>query len=113
MLCLTPPPTEGSYECRAAGARGLLSAVRRAGSSGFRRRFFVTTYTAVTDAERAAMLAAIGVDSIDDLFADVPEQMRLDRALALPAGMAEQDVYAHLSELAARNVSAEDELTFL
>jgi glycine dehydrogenase subunit 1 len=39
--------------------------------------------------------------------------VRLDRPLDLPAGMPEQDVFAHLSELAARNVSAEDELTFL
>ena len=39
--------------------------------------------------------------------------MRLGRALDLPAGLPEQDVYAHLRDLAARNVSAEDEITFL
>jgi glycine dehydrogenase subunit 1 len=39
--------------------------------------------------------------------------VRLGRALELPAGMAEQDVYAHLRELASRNTSAEDEITFL
>ena len=39
--------------------------------------------------------------------------MRLDRALDLPPGRPEQEVYAHLRELAARNVSAEDELSFL
>ncbi len=39
--------------------------------------------------------------------------MRLRRALDLPAGLPEQEVYAHLRELAARNVSAEDELCFL
>ena len=66
----------------------------------------MTRYTAATDADRAAMLSVIGVDSIDDLFADVPEGLRLRRPLGLPAGMAEQDVFAHLSELAARNVSA-------
>jgi glycine cleavage system pyridoxal-binding protein P len=39
--------------------------------------------------------------------------VRLQRALDLPAGMAEQDVYAHLRALAAANTSAEDEITFL
>jgi glycine cleavage system P protein (glycine dehydrogenase) subunit 1 len=73
----------------------------------------VTVYTAATGADREAMLAAIGVGDVEDLFAAIPPGLRLDRALDLPAGMAEQDVYAHLRELAARNVSAEDELCFL
>ncbi len=59
------------------------------------------------------MLAAIGVSSVDDLFASIPDAVRLDRPLDLPAGRPEQAVYAHLRELAARNVSAEDELTFV
>jgi glycine dehydrogenase subunit 1 len=73
----------------------------------------VTTYTAVTDADREAMLAAIGAGSVEELFADVPAALRLGRPLDLPAGMAEQEVYEHLRELAARNVSGEDELSFL
>jgi glycine cleavage system P protein (glycine dehydrogenase) subunit 1 len=74
----------------------------------------VTRYTATTPEDRAAMLAAIGVGSIEELFArQVPESVRLRRALDLPAGLPEQDVYAHLRELAARNVSAEDELCFM
>jgi glycine dehydrogenase subunit 1 len=73
----------------------------------------MTTYTSVTDADRRAMLDAIGVMSVEELFADVPGALRLDRALALPSGMAEQEVYEHLKELAARNVSCEDEISFL
>ena len=73
----------------------------------------MTTYTAVTDDDRTAMLAAIGVASEDELFDVIPPALRLGRPLDLPAGMAEQDVYAHLRELASRNVSAEDELSFL
>ncbi|TMK38339.1 MAG: aminomethyl-transferring glycine dehydrogenase subunit GcvPA [Actinobacteria bacterium] len=73
----------------------------------------MSTYTAVTDGDRRAMLEAIGVSSIEDLFADIPAELRLGRELALPAGMTEQDVYEHLRELAARNRSAEDEITFL
>ncbi len=59
------------------------------------------------------MLAAIGVETIDDLFAEIPEGVRLGRALDLPAGKPEQEVYAYLRDLAARNVSAEDEISFL
>jgi glycine dehydrogenase subunit 1 len=73
----------------------------------------VSTYTSLTGADREQMLAAIGVGSIEALFADIPEALRLRRALDLPAGRAEQEVYAELRELAARNVSCEDELSFL
>src|SRR6188472_3210023 len=60
------------------------------------------------------MLAEIGVASLEELFdRQIPAAVRLQRALDLPAGMAEQDVYAHLRTLAAANTSAEDEVTFL
>jgi glycine dehydrogenase subunit 1 len=73
----------------------------------------VSRYTSATDDDRREMLAAIGVDSVAELFADVPEGVRLDRPLDLPDGKPEPEVYARLRDLAARNVSAEDELSFL
>jgi glycine dehydrogenase subunit 1 len=73
----------------------------------------LSTYTATTPQDLETMLAEIGVASIDELFAALPEGVRLGRPLDLPAGLPEQDVYAHLRDLAQRNVSAEDELTFL
>jgi glycine dehydrogenase subunit 1 len=60
------------------------------------------------------MLAAIGVSSVQEIFErQIPEGVRLGRELDLPQGLSEQEVFAHLSQLAARNVSAEDELSFL
>src|SRR5947209_16224609 len=60
------------------------------------------------------MLAAIGVTSIEELFnAQIPAAVRLGRELELPAGLPEQDVFEHLRELAGRNTSAEDEISFL
>ncbi len=59
------------------------------------------------------MLATIGVSSIEELFADIPESLRLARELALDPGLSEQEVFEELSALAARNVSTEDELSFL
>src|SRR5947209_15797499 len=60
------------------------------------------------------MLAAIGVGSLEEIFdRQIPEAVRLGRELELPAGRPEQDVYEHLRELAARNSSTEEELSFL
>jgi glycine dehydrogenase subunit 1 len=73
----------------------------------------VTRYTSATDADREEMLAAIGVESIGELFADVPASLRVGDGLALDPGLSEQEVYAELRGLAARNVSCEDEVSFL
>ena len=70
-------------------------------------------YTSATDADRAEMLEQIGVGSIEELFEEIPEQLRLGRALALDDGRSEQEVYEELRALAARNVSTEDEVSFL
>jgi glycine dehydrogenase subunit 1 len=74
----------------------------------------LSRYTTTTPDDLRAMLDAIGVGSVEELFdRQIPANVRLGRPLDLPAGMAEQDVYAHLRELAAKNTSAEDEITFL
>ena len=60
------------------------------------------------------MLEAIGVGSVAELFErQIPAPLRLGRALSLPAGLPEQDVYEHLRALSQRNVSAEGEISFL
>jgi glycine dehydrogenase subunit 1 len=74
----------------------------------------LSRYTAITPADLDAMLDAIGVSSVQEIFErQIPEAVRLGRELDLPQGRTEQDVFAHLRELAARNTSAEDELSFL
>jgi glycine dehydrogenase subunit 1 len=73
----------------------------------------VSRYTSATDADRAAMLDAIGVASIADLFADIPAELRLDRPLDLPDGRAETEVVDELSALAARNADATAEACFI
>src|ERR1035437_7804144 len=60
------------------------------------------------------MLAVIGVGSLQEIFdRQIPQAVRLGRELDLPDGLPEQDVYDHLRELAERNTSTEDELSFL
>ena len=70
-------------------------------------------YTSATDQDRQEMLATIGLSSMEELFADIPEAVRLGRELDIPAGMSEQQEYEHLASLAARNTGADDEVTFL
>ncbi len=55
-----------------------------------------------TDADRAAMLAAIGIDSVDALFADIPVALRAS-PLDLPAPQPELELSRRLLGLAARN----------
>lgn len=60
------------------------------------------------------MLAVIGVGSVEELFdRQIPSEVRLSRALDLPAGLGEQEVYEHLRTLAEENVSTEQQLSFL
>jgi glycine dehydrogenase subunit 1 len=73
----------------------------------------MSSYVSATSDDRREMLAAIGVSSIEELFADIPQALRLGRELALDAGLSEQEVYDELRALAARNSSTEDEVSFL
>ena len=52
------------------------------------------------------MLAAVGASSVDDLFASIPEHVRLGRALRLPGGCSEAELAAELEALAGRNQPA-------
>ena len=60
------------------------------------------SYSPHTAADRERMLAAIGVASVDDLFADIPATVR-PTGFDLPAPLSEQEVRAELSRLSARN----------
>jgi glycine dehydrogenase subunit 1 len=62
-------------------------------------------YLPLTDADRRAMLAAIGVASMDDLFQDVPPAARLARPVDLPYHQDELAVEQTFRAYAARNLS--------
>jgi glycine dehydrogenase subunit 1 len=73
----------------------------------------VSRYTSVTDQDLREMLGAIGAGTLEDLFADIPEGVRLGRELDLPEGRSEQEVFDELSQLAARNRHCDEEVSFL
>ena len=63
-------------------------------------------YLPLSDQDRADMLARIGINSIDDLFVDIPPEARLAAPMDLPRRKSELEVERHLSRLAAKNVPA-------
>ena len=63
-------------------------------------------YSPHTPADREQMLAAVGVDSVDDLFADISPRFR-PGSFEIPPPLVEQQVRAELARLAARNRIAE------
>ena len=69
-------------------------------------------YTPHTAAEIDAMLATIGVGSVEELFADVPHAQRFPK-LDLPDGLSEQEVAAVFRALADRNGALDTHSCFL
>jgi glycine dehydrogenase subunit 1 len=70
-------------------------------------------YLALTDADRAAMLAAIGAPSVDALFEGVPRAAWIDGEVALPSAMGELEVERALTRMAAKNLPAGAAASFL
>jgi glycine cleavage system P protein (glycine dehydrogenase) subunit 1 len=63
----------------------------------------VARFTPHTEADVVEMLEAIGVDSLDDLFADVSP--KLEEELVLPPALSEHEALADVNELAKENVA--------
>ena len=59
---------------------------------------------------RAEMMRQLGIKTIDELFSDIPEHLRLNRPLGLPGPMAELEVARHAREVLAANRPAGDGL---
>lgn len=70
-------------------------------------------YILNTSEDQKAMLATIGVASVEDLFANIPPALRLARPLNIPAGLSEMELQAHVAQLLAKNEAAGDAVCFL
>jgi glycine dehydrogenase subunit 1 len=70
-------------------------------------------YIPNTDADCKAMLQAIGVQSVEELFADIPAAVRLKRPLKVPPAMAESEVARQVRALADKNANADRYSMFL
>ncbi len=69
-------------------------------------------YIPNTDADRAAMLNEIGIQQVEDLFADIPKDVRLKQPLDLPEALSEPELISSMKQLSEACASAE-QYTFL
>jgi len=70
-------------------------------------------YVPNTDKDRQEMLTAIGMSSMDDLFAHIPDNVKLGRALNLPHGLSELELSRHVQNLSKKNSNLEEFSSFL
>ena len=64
------------------------------------------SYISLSGQDKEAMLHAIGVESIDDLFCCIPADIRLKRDFRLPEPLGEPDLLRRFEEMAGANVSS-------
>ena len=60
-------------------------------------------YIPHTEQDQKAMLTAIGVERLEELFSDIPDRFRLNRVLDLPGPLSEQATYRMMQEIGACN----------
>jgi glycine dehydrogenase subunit 1 len=65
-----------------------------------------------TEEDVRGMLDALGLGSLDDLYAHIPAPVLLDRPLDIPSGLSEMELLGDLRRLAARNRHADDVVCF-
>ncbi|MFH1824283.1 MAG: aminomethyl-transferring glycine dehydrogenase subunit GcvPA [Candidatus Firestonebacteria bacterium] len=70
-------------------------------------------YLPHTDEDIKEMLRIIGVKSIDDLFKDIPETLRLKKNLNLPEAKSELEVRQELHNIASKNCNTDEYISFL
>ena len=74
----------------------------RPNTAGTNENHFQSHYIPSTMDEQAEMLAALGIDSIDQLFADIPDEFR-NPTLNLPAPLSELEIQQGLGQMAGKN----------
>ena len=73
----------------------------------------MSNYIPNTEAQQQEMLQSMGMHGIEDLFAELPEKVRLKRPLALPKAMPEMEIFPYLRQLADKNANIDSLVCFL
>lgn len=73
----------------------------------------MNNYLPITAEDKDIMLKAIGVNSVDDLFEDIPKEVRLERSLNINKGMSELEVEAYIKQITDLNRGCDDLVCFL
>lgn len=73
----------------------------------------MSRYIPNTGTYQKEMLAELGLDSIEELFRDIPENVRQKEESRLPAAQSEIDLMRHMKALARKNAALEEYTCFL
>lgn len=73
----------------------------------------MASYISNTKAQQQAMLSEMGNGSIQELFADIPEAVRLSRDLELPPALSELELASYMQKLSQKNINLDDYSCFL
>jgi glycine dehydrogenase subunit 1 len=65
-----------------------------------------------TEDDVREMLASLGLSDLDELFTDIPDDLRLDRLLDIPVGVSEMELVADMRKLASRDRSVDELVCF-
>ena len=67
----------------------------------------------MTETDREEMLKAIGISSVDELFADIPEKVRFQGEYKIKKAKSESSLTKELKQIAAKNADARTYASFL
>jgi glycine dehydrogenase subunit 1 len=70
-------------------------------------------YLPMTEEDQKAMLKSIGVDSVDELFSDIPESIRFKGEYQIKQRKSESALLKELSKLSQKNADAKSNVSFL
>jgi glycine dehydrogenase subunit 1 len=70
-------------------------------------------YLPVTEQDKQDMMDSIGVTSVEELFADIPEKVRFKGEMNLKQALSEPDTVKELGRMASKNANTKDYISFL
>ncbi|HHW31448.1 MAG TPA: aminomethyl-transferring glycine dehydrogenase subunit GcvPA [Clostridiaceae bacterium] len=73
----------------------------------------MSRYIPITEFQQKEMLQDLGLESVDQLFSDVPENVKLNRKLDIPAPLDEHELLKHMRNLSKKNGNLNDYICFL
>jgi glycine dehydrogenase subunit 1 len=73
----------------------------------------MNNYIPNTTTDREEMLKSMGYGTVDELFADIPDELKLTKDMDLPAAMSEPELLRHMKALTGQNISGDTHACFM
>lgn len=89
----------------------MVSAIHIKGTKGMNRVKF--RYLPMTENDQKAMMETIGIDHLEELFADIPKDIRFKGELKIEEALDETELVREMRRLAEKNLNVKDYTSFL